>query len=68
MVEVKRGQAFPDLPNKNLVIDISANHPCAVRIEVTIEERDGGDIGEMSGICQFDIPRAMVFRHKMSQL
>lgn len=68
MVKVKRDQAFPDLPNKNLVIDISANHPRAVRIKVTVKEGDGRDIGEMSGIRQFDIPRAMIFRHKLSKL
>lgn len=68
MVKVERGQALPDLPNKNLVIDISANHPRAVGVKVTVEERDGGDIGKMSGIRQFDISRAMFFRHKLPQL
>ena len=66
VIHINCTKTVPNIPNKKLVIDIGTNHPGTIRVEVAIEKGDGGDIGKMPRVRQFDVPRSVLFGHHVS--
>lgn len=68
MIDMERPETVPHLPHNKLIIDIGAGHPGSVGIEITVEKRDGRDVGEVSRVCQLDIPRPVIIGSQPSKM
>ena len=55
---------LPDRPQKEHIFDVCADHPSAVRVEITVNKADTRYISEVTTICYLCIDRSMSIRHE----
>jgi hypothetical protein len=63
VVDINGSGLLPYFPHKEFVINVRADHPASLRIEIAIQERDVWNIRRVALKSQSDIARTMGMWH-----